>query len=91
MDILVSAKNQDGKDPLHYARESIMVIVDEIRGKENKAMKEQEKIAKRRHEEDKQREEIWEIQDMVRKEKREREDKERKDERENEVKEIKKR
>ena len=51
MDILVSAKNQDGKDPLHYARESIMVIVDEIRGKENK-----EKIAKRLHEEDKQRE-----------------------------------
>ena len=28
MDILVSAKNQDGKDSLHYARESIMVIVD---------------------------------------------------------------
>ena len=51
VDILVSAKNQDGKDELHYARESIMVIVDEIRGKENK-----EKIAKRLHEEDKQRE-----------------------------------
>ena len=28
MDILVSAKNQDGKDSLHYARESILVIVD---------------------------------------------------------------
>ena len=51
LDSLVSAKNQDGKDPLHYARESIMVIVDEIRGKENK-----EKIAKRLCEEDKQRE-----------------------------------
>ena len=28
MDILVSAKNQDGKDSLHYVREYILVIVD---------------------------------------------------------------
>ena len=102
VDRLVSAKNHDGKDPLHYAREYISGIVDEIREKEDKAMKEQKserikerkrkmKISKRRHEEMKQREEIWKIQDMVRKEKREREDKERKKGRENEVKEIRKR
>merc|ERR1719414_2691429 len=33
--LLVTAKNHDGKDPLYYGRESILVILDEIQEKEN--------------------------------------------------------